>query len=481
MQSSEVKHHDDANPPILAPGQTFRSVSEKISALVLERKTGLGWFFGFGVSFLGFSLLMVAIFWLFYKGVGIWGIDIPVAWGFAIINFVWWIGIGHAGTLISAILLLMRQEWRTSINRFAEAMTLFAVACAAMFPVLHLGRPWLFYYLIPYPNTMTLWPQFRSPLVWDFFAISTYGLVSLMFWYVGLVPDAATMRDRAKSRFAQVAFGILSMGWRDSARHWHRLESLYLLLAALATPLVVSVHTIVSWDFSVGIQPGWHSTIFPPYFVAGAIFQGFAMVLILAIPLRRFYGLQAYVTERHLDFMAQMVLVTSLIVSYGYVTENFTAWYSGNIVERFLIINRAFGPYGWIYWATLFCNALTPQIFWFKWARRNTLVLYTVAILVSIGMWIERFVIVVTSLHRGFVPAQWGMFYPTFWDWATFVGSLGLFFSLFFVFARLLPVIPMYEVRELITKLEKKGKPEGKAVEHSGDGAPQPKPAEMAR
>ena len=466
MQSTKTKQStDDASPPILEPGQTFQSVSAKISSLVLQRKTGLGWFLGFGLSFLGFMLFMVAVTWLFYKGVGIWGINIPVAWAFAIVNFVWWIGIGHAGTLISAILLLMRQEWRTSINRVAEAMTLFAVACAGLFPILHLGRPWLFYYLIPYPNTMTLWPQFRSPLVWDFFAVSTYAMVSLIFWYVGLIPDLATIRDRAQARSSQVIFGILSFGWRNSARHWMRFESVYLLLAGLATPLVVSVHTIVSWDFSVAIVPGWHSTVFPPYFVAGAVFQGFAMVLILAIPLRRLYGLQAYVTERHLDFMAQMTLVTGLVVSFGYVTENFTSWYSGNIFERYLIINRAFGPYGWIYWATLFSNVVSPQIFWFKWARRNTFTLYAVAIIVSIGMWIERFTIVVVSLSRDFVPVQWGMFYPTIWDYATFFGSVGLFFSLFFLFARLLPVVPMYEVRELIHQLGEKGEQEGKNVE----------------
>jgi Ni/Fe-hydrogenase subunit HybB-like protein len=457
MASEQARSSEPASPPILEPGQTFRSVSEKISALVLQRKAGLGWFAGLGITFMGFMMLMIAVTYLLYMGVGIWGVDIPVAWGFAIINFVWWIGIGHAGTLISAILYLMRQEWRTSINRFAEAMTLFAVVNAGLFPILHLGRQWLFYYLIPYPNTMTLWPQFRSPLVWDFFAVSTYLTVSLLFWYIGVVPDLATLRDRAQTRLGQIAFGVLSLGWRNSARHWKRFESVYLLLAALATPLVVSVHTIVSWDFAVGIVPGWHSTIFPPYFVAGAIFQGFAMVLILTIPLRRFYGLHAYVTERHLDFMAQMTLVTGLVVTYGYVAENFTGWYSGNIYERYLIINRALGPYGWVYWLTLACNVLAPQVFWFKWARRNTIVLFIIGVVVSVGMWVERFTIVITSLHRDFVPAQWGMFYPTIWDYATFFGTVGFFFMLFLLFARLFPVVPMFEVRELISKLEKKG------------------------
>ncbi len=481
MASEQAGRNEGASAPILEPGQTFRSVSEKISSLVLQRKAGLGWWFGLGIMFMGFMMMLIAISYLLYWGVGIWGVDIPVAWGFAIINFVWWIGIGHAGTLISAILYLMRQEWRTSINRFAEAMTLFAVVNAGLFPVLHLGRQWLFYYLIPYPNTMTLWPQFRSPLVWDFFAVSTYLIVSLVFWYIGVVPDLATMRDRAQTRLGQVTFGVLSLGWRNSARHWKRFESVYLLLAALATPLVVSVHTIVSWDFAVGIVPGWHSTIFPPYFVAGAIFQGFAMVLILTIPLRRFYGLQAYVTERHLDFMAQMVLVTSLIVTYGYVCENFTGWYSGNIYERYLVINRVLGPYGLIYWLTLACNVGAPQILWFKWARTNTIILFMIGIIVSIGMWIERFTIVVTSLHRDFVPAAWGMYYPTVWDYATFFGTVGFFFMLFLLFVRLFPVVPMFEVRELISKLEKKGEYHKGSEGSQSDGAAQPEPAAATR
>src|SRR5213080_2056865 len=331
---------------IIGSGHTYATITDKISSIVLSRKTSLGWLFGFGVGFALVMLLLVAITYLFAAGIGIWGVNIPVAWGFAIVNFVWWIGIGHAGTLISAILLLLRQGWRQSINRFAEAMTLFAVACAGLFPLLHLGRPWLFYWLIPYPNTMALWPQFRSPLVWDFFAVSTYFTISLLFWYVGLIPDLATLRDRSQSRIGRVAYGVFALGWRGSARHWQRYEVSYLLLAGLATPLVVSVHTVVSFDFSVAQLPGWHSTIFPPYFVAGAIFSGFAMVITLAIPLRAAYGLQDLITERHLQNMAKILLVTGLIVAYGYFMEGFMAWYSGNRFERYVQLNRLVGPYG---------------------------------------------------------------------------------------------------------------------------------------
>ncbi len=320
----------DGVPPVIGPGYTFRSISEKISSITLARRTPCGWWLGFGIAFVFVMVMLYTIFYLLFEGVGIWGINVPVAWGFAIVNFVWWIGIGHAGTLISAILLLLHQKWRTSINRFAEAMTLFAVACAGLFPLLHMGRPWFFYWLFPYPNTMRIWPQFRSPLVWDVFAVSTYGTVSLLFWYVGLIPDLATLRDRTKNRFVQIIYGILAMGWRGSAYHWKRYEITYLILAGLATPLVVSVHTVVSFDFAVAILPGWHSTIFPPYFVAGAIYSGFAMVLVLAIPLRTFYGLQDFITLRHLQNMAKVTLATGLIVGYGYGIEAFMAWYSAS-------------------------------------------------------------------------------------------------------------------------------------------------------
>src|SRR5262245_39960453 len=358
-------------PPVIGPGHNFRSVTDKISSIVLTRRTPPGWLAGFAISFLFVMLLGFAVGYLLIRGVGIWGIDIPVAWGFAIVNFVGWIGIGHAGTLISAVLLLLNQKWRTSINRFAEAMTLFAVACAGLYPLIHLGRPWFFYWLLPYPNTMQLWPQFRSPLVWDVFAVSTYATVSLLFWYVGLIPDLATLRDRARNRFAQIAYGVLSMGWRGSATHWHRYETAYLLLAGLATPLVVSVHTVVSFDFAVGIVPGWHTTIFPPYFVAGAIYSGFAMVLTLAIPIRAAYGLEDFITMKHLDNMAKIMLATGLMVAYGYATEAFMAWYGDNPYEKYVLLNRALGPYMYQYWLLITCNILVPQLLWFKWARQS--------------------------------------------------------------------------------------------------------------
>jgi molybdopterin-containing oxidoreductase family membrane subunit len=437
-------------PPVIEPGYTFGSVTDKISAIVLTRKTPRGWFVGFALSFVFVLLLLFAVGRLLVVGTGIWGINMPVAWGFAIVNFVWWIGIGHAGTLISAILLLLRQEWRTSINRFAEAMTLFAVACAGLFPLLHLGRPWFAYWLFPYPNTMALWPQFRSPLVWDVFAVSTYFTVSLLFWYIGLLPDLATLRDRSASRFGRMAYGMLAMGWRGSAVHWHRYETAYLLLAGLATPLVVSVHTVVSFDFAVSIIPGWHSTIFPPYFVAGAIYSGFAMVLTLAIPLRAAYGLEDFITVRHLQNMAKILLATGLIVAYGYFIEVFMAWYSGNPYEEFMILNRMSGPYAPMYWALLFCNVLTPQVLWLKRVRTSALALFVVALIVNLGMWLERYIIVVTSLHRDFLPSSWGLYAGTVWDWATFVGTIGLFLALVFLFLRFLPVISIFEMRTLL-------------------------------
>src|SRR5688500_14091896 len=385
--------------PVVGPGLTFSSVTDKISSLVLKRKTPLWWFIGFGISFLLVQLLLLTITHLVFTGIGIWGNNVPVGWAFDIINFVWWIGIGHAGTLISAILLLLRQKWRTSINRFAEAMTLFAVASAGLFPLLHAGRPWLLYWMFPYPNTMGIWPQFRSPLMWDVFAISTYGTVSALFWFIGLIPDFATLRDRARSKPFQIIYGMLAMGWRGSARHWHRYETAYLLLAGLATPLVVSVHTVVSFDFAVATLPGWHSTIFPPYFVAGALFSGFAMVLTLAIPIRAIYGLQDMITLRHLQNMAKIMLATGLIVAYGYLMETFMAWYSGNRLEQYTTFNRMSGPYRVLFWVLLVCNVAVPQVLWFKRARSNVVLLFVVAMIVNVGMWLERFIIVVVSLH----------------------------------------------------------------------------------
>jgi molybdopterin-containing oxidoreductase family membrane subunit len=441
-------------PPVLAPGHTFATVTDKISAIVLTRRTTLGWLLGFGVAFTLTMMLLVAISYLVVRGVGIWGVNIPVAWGFAIINFVWWIGIGHAGSLISAILLLLKQSWRNSINRFAEAMTLFAVACAGIFPLIHLGRPWLFYWLFPYPNTMQVWPQFRSPLVWDVFAVSTYFTVSLLFWFVGLIPDLATLRDRAQNRFARAAYGFLAMGWRGSARHWKRYDTAYLLLAGLATPLVISVHTVVSFDFAIALVPGWHTTIFPPYFVAGAIYSGFAMVLVLAIPVRYFYGLEDMITMRHLENSAKVMLATGLIVAYGYMMEAFIPWYSGNLYETFMAHNRLVGPYGPAYWALIVVNVLVPQVLWLRRVRANVKALFAISLVVLIGMWLERFVIVITSLHRDFLPSSWGMYTPTVWDWATYVGTIGLFATLMYLFIRFLPMISIFEMRTLLPEAE---------------------------
>ena len=448
---------EPAKPPIIEPGHTFGSVSDKIGSFVLTHRTPKGGWVGFGIGFIGVRLLGQTLANLLLRGTGIWGVTNPVGWGFDIINFVWWIGIGHAGTLISAILLLLRQEWRTSINRFAEAMTLFAVACAAMYPLFHTGRPWLaFYWLFPYPNTMGIWPQFRSPLMWDVFAVSTYGTVSLLFWFVGLIPDLATLRDRSRKRIPRFIFGMLAMGWRGSARHWSRYETAYLLLAGLSTPLVLSVHTIVSFDFAVGVIPGWHATIFPPYFVAGAIFAGFAMVLILAIPIRAFYRLEDFITMRHLDNMAKIILVTGLIVSYGYMMEAFFGWYSANPYESFMILNRMKGPYATIYWLLIACNVLAPQAVWFKSMRASIPALFIVSVIVSFGMWFERFIIVVTSLHRDFLPSSWGMYYPTRWDFGMFFGTIGLFISLLFLFLRFLPMISIFEMRTILPQAEVK-------------------------
>jgi molybdopterin-containing oxidoreductase family membrane subunit len=453
MQDADIYK---AKGEIIAPGHTFATVTDRISEAVLTRRAPVGWFIGFGIAFTLTMVLLVSVTYLFAYGTGIWGVNVPIGWAFAIINFVWWIGIGHAGTLISAILLLLRQEWRTSINRFAEAMTLFAVACAGLYPILHLGRPWLAYWLFPYPNTMAMWPNFRSPLVWDLFAISTYATVSLLFWYVGLIPDLATLRDRSRSRAGQMIYGMLAMGWRGSARHWHRYETAYLLLAGLSAPLVVSVHTIVSFDFAVGIIPGWHATVFPPYFVAGAIYAGFAMVLTLAIPLRRFYRLEDFVTERHLDNMARVMLATGLFVAYGYMMETFVAWYGANPYEEAMMRNRFSGPYAPIYWSLIFFNVAVTQLLWFERVRSNTVALFMVSMSINIGMWLERFVIVVTSLHRDFLPSSWDMYYPTFWDVSTFVGTIGLFLTLLFLFIRFLPMISIFEMRTLVPDAEVK-------------------------
>jgi len=447
---------ENRRAPVIEPGHTFASVTDKISSIVLTRPATTGWFVGFGAMFLVTMMLLYALAYLFVKGVGIWGINIPVGWGFAIVNFVWWIGIGHAGTLISAILLLLRQSWRNSINRFAEAMTLFAVSSAGIFPLVHTGRPWLAYWMFPYPNTMQYWPQFRSPLIWDVFAVSTYFTISLLFWFIGLVPDLATLRDRSTNRWTRMIYGMLALGWRGSARHWARYETAYLLLAGLATPLVLSVHTVVSFDFAVGIVPGWHTTIFPPYFVAGAIYSGFAMVLMLAIPIRKIYGLEDFITDRHLQNSAKVMLATGLIVAYGYVIEMFLGWYSGNQYEGFLHWNRLHGPYSFFYDMLWVCNIFVPQVLWIRKLRTSPVWLFFISLVILIGMWLERFVIVVISLHSDFLNSSWGMYYPTRWDWMTFIGTIGMFLAAMFLFVRILPMISIFEMRILLPEAEVK-------------------------
>ncbi len=437
---------------VLGHGLNYNAVTDRIGGIVFLpwKNSPKKWLVGAFLSFCFVNLLMLAVYLLFTKGVGIWGLNIPVAWGFAIINFVWWIGIGHAGTLISAVLFLVKQDWRTSINRFSEAMTLFAVACAGMFPILHLGRPWLFYWLLPYPNSMWLWPQPRSPLEWDVFAVSTYGTVSLVFWYVGLLPDLASLRDTAPYLWQRKIYAILSLGWRGSAIHWHRYQKAYLLLAGLATPLVLSVHTIVSFDFAVSQLPGWHTTIFPPYFVAGAVYSGFAMVLTLVIPLRAWYNMRDLITLRTIEAAAKLMLGVGLIVAYGYGMEAFFAWYSGDKYESFMYWNRMTGPYGFMYWLLILCNIAIPQLLWSQKVRHNLGLVWTISIVINIGMWLERFEIVVTSLHRDFLPSSWGMYVPTKWDIATYAGTLGFFMLLIFLFVRALPSISIFEVREQV-------------------------------
>jgi Ni/Fe-hydrogenase subunit HybB-like protein len=447
-------------PPVpeLGPGQTsYTSITEKISGIVLTRNTPVAWFIFFAIGFLLLHGLMVGVPYLLFEGVGIWGLNNPVGWGWAIINFVWWIGIGHAGTLISAVLLLFRQKWRTSINRAAEAMTIFAVLCAMQFPLLHTGRPWLAcYWLLPYPNSMDIWPQFRSPLIWDVFAVSTYLTVSLVFWFVGLVPDFASMRDRTKNRIGQVIYGMLSLGWRGSAIHWERYEMASLLLAGLSTPLVLSVHSVVSFDFAVALIPGWHTTIFPPYFVAGAIYAGFAMVLTLMIPMRMIYGLEDFINERHLNNMAKVMLASGMIVAYGYFMEQLIAWYSASTYEGFMMQNRMHGPYSVYYFFLILCNIVVPQLLWIRYFRTNMFWLFFVCQFINVGMWLERFIIVVTSLHRDFMPSSWDMFHPTIWDITIYVGTIGLFTVLFFLFIRGLPMISLHEIRALLVSKDHK-------------------------
>ncbi|MBX5480510.1 MAG: polysulfide reductase NrfD [Myxococcaceae bacterium] len=477
--ATEHAHAAAADPlagvPVLLGNHTDETLTDTLFGHVW-RKPGFGWYALFGLALAGFGLFVLAIAVTLYKGIGAWGNNIPVGWAFGIINFVWWIGIGHAGTLISAILLLFQQKWRTSINRFAEAMTIFAVIQALVFPVIHTGRPWYAaYFLFPYPSTNSIWPQFKSPLMWDVFAVSTYFTISLLFWFMGLIPDLASLRDRSKGKLQKIVYGILSLGWRGSGKHWHNWKVAYLIMAGISTPLVLSVHSVVSFDFAVALLPGWHATIFPPYFVAGAVFSGFAMVVTWIVPARRFLGLKDVITMRHLENMNKIILVTGLIVSYGYLMEHFIAWYSGNEYEWSVFVNRATGPYAGVYWLMITCNVVTPNLFWFKKIRTSIPAMWILSILVNIGMWCERFIIIVTSLHRGFVPSTWEMYYPTWVDFTLFAGTIGFFSTLFLLFMRFLPAVATAEVKEARHEMEighvhhhpglmKAGLPEGHAA-----------------
>jgi molybdopterin-containing oxidoreductase family membrane subunit len=459
MADLAIDSRIELNPPLVQGGMTYADVSEKISAIT-ENKPPKQWYYLITLSSLMAVMLFACLGYLAVTGIGVWGNNNPVGWGWDITNFVWWIGIGHAGTLISAVLFLFRQKWRTSINRAAEAMTLFAVACAGIYPLFHTGRPWrAIYWLFPAPNPyLNLWQNFRSPLEWDVFAVSTYATVSALFWFTGLIPDLATLRDRATNRVRKIVFGILSLGWRGSSTQWRHYELAYLILAGFSTPLVLSVHSIVSFDFATAVIPGWHTTIFPPYFVAGAIFSGFAMVVTLMTVARWVYNLEDLITTKHLENMCKVLLATGMMVGFAYATEFFIAWYSGNPYERFTFINRAFGPYWWAYWIMVSCNVLSPQVFWFKKFRTTPALMFVISIFINIGMWFERFVIIVSSLHRDYLPASWGYFKPTWVDICTFAGTIGLFLTLFLLFLRFLPAIAMSEVKGVLHQQIEDGK-----------------------
>lgn len=440
--------------PLIEGNPTFRSLTQQISEVTETWKVPVEWIVGFMMALSLLSVLGGAIGYLFWEGTGIWGLRIPNGWGFDIINFVWWVGIGHAGTLISAILFLFRQKWRTSINRASEAMTIFAVMCALVFPSIHVGRVWFIYFTLPIPNQMQMWPNFRSPLLWDVFAVSTYFTVSALFWFVGLIPDLATLRDRSTSPIRKKIFGALAMGWRGGNQQWRHYEKAYLILAGISTPLVLSVHSVVSFDFAVSLIPGWHTTIFPPYFVAGAIFSGFAMVLTLMIPIRKLYKMENIITMNHLDKICKVILATGLMVGYAYTIEFFTAWYSGVEYESFIFKARATGPYWWAYWIMFSCNVFVPQVFWWKSMRQNIKVMFIVSLLVNVGMWFERFVIIVTSLSQDFLPSAWGIYTPTIWDYLTYAGTFGLFFTLFLLFIKFLPMVAIAEVKGVLPEAD---------------------------
>jgi Ni/Fe-hydrogenase subunit HybB-like protein len=453
--------------PLVLNGRSLGWITNAIAG-ICENPMPKWWWPAFILSAGGMATMFTLIAYLISTGVGVWGLNQPADWAWDITNFVFWIGIGHAGTLISAVLYLLRQKWRTSINRAAEAMTLFAVACAGIFPVVHTGRVWFALYpgyLIPFPNANYVWPQFRSPLLWDVFAVSTYGTVSLLFWYTGLIPDLATLRDRAKNKIRAALYGFFSLGWTNSNRGWSNYEKAYLILAGLSTPLVLSVHSIVSFDFAVSQVPGWHTTIFPPYFVAGAIFSGFGMVLTLMIPMRSLFHLEDIITTRHVELMCKVILATGSMVGYAYGMEFFIAWYGGSPYELYAFKNRAFGPYWWAYWSMISCNVISPHFFWFKKLRTSMLFVWIISIFVNIGMWFERFVIIVTSLHRDYLPSSWGYFTPTWVDILTFAGSFGLFLTLFLLFMRFLPVIAISEVKGVTPQADPHD-PLGGAKEH---------------
>ena len=456
---------------------SFHDITELVSRHT-EKKAPMAWYVAFATALSGTLLLLALFAYVVWNGIGVWGNNQPVGWGWPIVNFVFWVGIGHAGTLISAILFLFRQHWRTAINRAAEAMTLFAVICALIWPTFHVGRVWVIYWTLPIPNQMEMWPQFKSPLLWDVFAVSSYFIVSLLFWYVGLVPDLATIRDRAQNFWRKNILGFFSLGWTGANRHWRNYEKAYLLLAGLATPLVLSVHSVVSFDFAVSVLPGWHTTIFPPYFVAGAIFSGFAMVVTLMVITRVVYGLKNVITIDHLEKMNIIILVTGTIVGFAYITEFFMAWYSGVEYEQYAFLNRAFGPYAWAYWIMMTCNLITPQLFWFKKLRRSVPVMFVLSIIVNIGMWFERFVITITSLHRDFLPSSWGYFNATWVDIGTLVGSFGLFFTLFLLFLRFVPMVAMSEVKGIMPQADPHYYEDGNG--HAGDGEPYIRPATVS-
>jgi molybdopterin-containing oxidoreductase family membrane subunit len=443
------RHGRPAAAPDIEGHHTYGTITDKIAGLVLERRTGRWFWIALGLTSALAGIFIVSLVYLLVVGTGIWGLNNTEDWGFMIASYVWWIAIGNSGTFISAFLLLLRQRWRTSINRFAEAMTIFAVAMAGLMPIMHLGRPWFFYWLAPYPDKMSLWPQWRSPLEWDFFANTTYLILSILFWYLGLMPDLATMRDQARKRWQRITYGLMALGWRGDARHWHHYESAYRLLAGLGAPLVISVHSVVSIDFAFADLPGWHSTIFPPYFIGGALYSGIALALTITIALRAIFGLQDFITPRHLANLAKLMLACSFVLTYTYAAEMFTAFYSADHFETYTAIDRLTGQYSFTYWLAIFCNVVVPQSIWFRRVRASPLALFIVTVIINVGMWDERFMIIVTTLHRSFLPSSWHTFVPTFWDWSTLAGSLGTFVLLFLLFARFFPVISMAELRRL--------------------------------